>query len=138
MLENVDNFKVIELCRRFDELKDLGYNKEKIIDDVLFDDDFSYCLDEEIYEVYDYWKTNKEYKETHRKFRFYMREVSNDESEFQLVFEIDGKVKNIKTEYSVENCLIDSFDFFHENCEKYLFDGRFDSLDYKLNFQLGM
>jgi hypothetical protein len=55
-----------------------------------------------------------------------------------LVFEIDGKVKDIKTEYCVEDCLIDSYDFFHENCEKYLFDGRCDGLEYNLNFQLGM
>lgn len=73
-----------------------------------------------------------------RKFRFYMEEVSNDGSEFQLVFEIDGKVKDIKTEYSVEDCLIDSYDFFHKNCEKYEFDGRIDGLDFKLDFQLGM
>lgn len=73
-----------------------------------------------------------------RKFKFYMEEVSNDGSEFELVFEIDGKVKDIRIEYSVEDCLIESYDFFYKNCEKYLFDGRVDSLDYKLNFQLGM
>jgi hypothetical protein len=67
-----------------------------------------------------------------------MEEVSNDGSEFELVFEIDGKVKDIRIEYSVEDCLIESYDFFYKNCEKYLFDGRVDSLDYKLNFQLGM
>jgi hypothetical protein len=67
-----------------------------------------------------------------------MEEVSNDGSEFELVFELDGKVKDIRIEYSVEDCLIESYDFFYKNCEKYLFDGRVDSLDYKLNFQLGM
>jgi hypothetical protein len=67
-----------------------------------------------------------------------MEEVSNDGSEFELVFEIDGKVKDVKTEYSVEDCLIDSYEFFHENCEKYEFDGRIDGLDYNLNFSLGM
>lgn len=73
-----------------------------------------------------------------RKFKFYMEEVSNDGSEFQLVFEIDGKVRGVKTEYSVEDCLIDSYEFFRQNCEKYLFDGRIDGLEYNLNFQLGM
>lgn len=73
-----------------------------------------------------------------RKFKFYMEEVSNDGSEFELIFEIDGKIKDIKTEYSVEDCLIESYEFFHKNCEKYLFDGRIDSLDFKLDFQLGM
>ena len=33
-----------------------------------------------------------------RIFKFYMEEVSNDGSEFVLVLEIDGKVKDIKTE----------------------------------------
>ena len=73
-----------------------------------------------------------------RKFKFYMEEVSNDGSEFVLVLEIDGKVKDIKTEYSVEDCLIDSYDFFYKNCGKYKFDGRCASLEYNLNFKLGM
>ena len=72
-----------------------------------------------------------------RKFRFYMEEVSNDGSEFELVFELDGKIKDIKTEYSVDGCLISSYDFFYKNCEKYFFDGRCDSLEYNLNFRLG-
>ena len=71
-----------------------------------------------------------------RKFKFYMKEVSNDGSEFELVFEINGEVKDRKTEYSVEDCLIDSYDFFHENCEKYGFDSRCSSLDFNLNFKL--
>lgn len=73
-----------------------------------------------------------------RKFNFYMEEVSNDGSEFELVFEIDGKVKDIKIECSVEDCLIDSYEFFRENCKKYEFDGRCDGLEYNLNFRLGM
>lgn len=73
-----------------------------------------------------------------RKFKFYMVEVGNDGSEFQLVFELDGKIKDIKTEYCVEECLLDSGDFFTKNCEKYLFDTRIDSLDFNLNFKLGM
>ncbi len=73
-----------------------------------------------------------------RKFRFYMEDVSIDGSEFELIFELDGKVVDRKVEYSVEDCLIDSYDFFYENCEKYLFDGRCDSLDFNLDFKLGM
>jgi hypothetical protein len=67
-----------------------------------------------------------------------MEDVSNDGSEFELIFEIDGKVKDIKTEYSVEDCLINSYDFFYKNCEKYLFDGRCDRLEVDLKFSLGM
>ena len=73
-----------------------------------------------------------------RKFKFYMEDVSSDGSEFELIFEIDGKVKDVKTEYSVEDCLIDSYEFFYKNCEKYLFDGRIDGLDFNLKFSLGM
>jgi hypothetical protein len=61
MLENIDDFKVSEVCRRFDELKDLGYDEEKMIEDVLFDDDFGYCLEEEVYEIYEYWKKDRNY-----------------------------------------------------------------------------
>ena len=73
-----------------------------------------------------------------RKFKMYFVDISNDGSEFELVFEIDGEVKERKTEYSVEDCLIDCYEFFHKNCEKYEFDGRIDGLDFKLDFQLGM
>ena len=73
-----------------------------------------------------------------RKFKFYMEEVSNDGSEFELVFEIDGKVKDVKTEYSIEDCMIGSEEFFRKNCEKYNFDSRFDRLKVSLNFEMGM
>ena len=69
-----------------------------------------------------------------RKFKFYMEEVSNDGSEFELIFEIDGKFVDKKVEYSVEDCLIDSYEFFRENCEKYEFDGRIDSEEVFLPF----
>ena len=71
-------------------------------------------------------------------FRMYVVEVSNDGIEFQLVFELNGKVKDIKTEYSIEDCLIDSEEFFRKNCEKYNFDSRFDRLKVSLNFEMGM
>ena len=73
-----------------------------------------------------------------RKFRMYMEDVSNDGGEFQLVFEIDGKVKDIQTEYCVENCMIESCNFFSRNCEKYEYDTRFDRMEVNLSFQLGI
>lgn len=73
-----------------------------------------------------------------RKFRMYMEDVSNDCSEFELLFEIDGEVVDKRVEYCVEDCLIDSYDFFYMNCERYLFDGRCDSLEVNLDFRLGM
>ena len=73
-----------------------------------------------------------------RKFKFYVEEVSNDGSEFQLIFKIDDRIVDIKTEYCIEDCLIDSYEFFRKNCEKYNFDSRFDSLKVDLSFRMGM
>lgn len=73
-----------------------------------------------------------------RKFRMYCVEVSNDGSEFELRFEIDGEIIDKKVEYCIEDCLIDSEEFFRKNCEKYNFDSRFDSLKVSLNFEMGM
>lgn len=73
-----------------------------------------------------------------RKFKIYVEEVGNDGSEFQLIFKIDDKIKDIKTEYSIEDCLIESYDFFRKNCDKYNFDSRSDKLEINLDFQMGM
>lgn len=73
-----------------------------------------------------------------RKFKMYVEEVSNDGSEFQLLFKVDDKIKDIKTEYSIEDCLIESSEFLRKNCEKYNFDSRFDKLEVNLNFQMGI
>ena len=70
-----------------------------------------------------------------RNFRMYVEEVSNDGSEFELVFKINERVVDIKTEYCIEDCLIDSEEFFRKNCEKYNFDSRFDSLEVDLRFK---
>lgn len=73
-----------------------------------------------------------------RKFRMYVEEVSDDCSEFQLIFKIDDKIKDIKTEYSIEDCLYESYEFLRKNCEKYNFDTRFDKLEVNIDFQMGM
>jgi hypothetical protein len=57
---------------------------------------------------------------------------------FELVFEVDGKVVDRKVEYCVEDCLIDSSTFFSDNCEKNLFDSRFDRIEVELKFIMGM
>jgi hypothetical protein len=70
-----------------------------------------------------------------RSFKLYCVEVGNDGSEFQLVFEINGNIKDIKTEYCFENILISSSEFLSKNCEKYGYDGRFDSFEVNLNYK---
>lgn len=71
-----------------------------------------------------------------RNLRMYIEEVSNDGSEFQLIFKVDDRVVDIKTEYCIEDCLFDSYEFFRKNCEKYDFDSRFDKLEVDLSFRM--
>lgn len=135
MLENIDDFKVSEVCRRFDELKDLGYDEEKMIEDVLFDDDFGYCLEEEVYEIYEYWKKDRNYKETHRKLKMYCVDVSDEGSEFELRFEVNGKIVDRKVEYCMDDVLYDSYEFFKNNCDRVNFDGRFDEFEINISYK---
>ena len=73
-----------------------------------------------------------------RKFRFYVEEAGNDGSEYQLIFTIDDKIKDIQTEYCIRDCLTESDEFVNKNCEKYNFDSRFDGMEITLNFKIGM
>ena len=73
-----------------------------------------------------------------RKFRMYFVEVSNDGSEFELRFECNGEVIDKKVEYSVDDILFVSYEFFKKNCEEVGFDSRFDSLSIELNYKMGM
>lgn len=69
-----------------------------------------------------------------RDFKMYCKEIGNDGSEFELVFEIDGKIVDRQTEFSFQNVLIESEDFLVRNCEKYDYDSRFDSFEVSLNY----
>jgi hypothetical protein len=73
-----------------------------------------------------------------RKFRLFIEEVGNDGSEFRLVFSRDGVWVDFKIEYSIDDCLIDCSEFWKENCEKYEFDSRFDSMEIDLRYMMGM
>lgn len=73
------------------------------------------------------------YKMSKRKFRMYCIDISNDGSEFELRFELNGDIVDKITEYSFDDVLIDSYNFFHQNCEKYRFDGRFDELTIEIS-----
>ena len=72
-----------------------------------------------------------------RKFRMYFEDVSNDSSEFELRFECNGDVVNRKIEYSVDDILFESYNFFKDSCERYGFDSRFDILSIELNYKIG-
>ena len=77
-------------------------------------------------------------KNYRRSFRMYVEEVSNDGSEFELRFEIDGEVVDKITGNCMEDIIIYSYDFFRKNCEENNFDSRFDRLRVSLNFEMGM
>ena len=70
-----------------------------------------------------------------RKLRMYCVEVSNDGSEFELRFEVDGELVDKKVEYCIDDVLSESYEFFRRNCEKYNFDSRFDTLSIELNYK---
>jgi hypothetical protein len=69
-----------------------------------------------------------------RAMKMYCVEVGNDASEFELIFEVDGKIVDRATEYSFDDILITSAAFFKRNCEKVGFDTRFDRLEIKLDY----
>ena len=70
-----------------------------------------------------------------RKLRMYCVEVEEDGSEFELRFEVNGKVVDKITGYCIEDILIYSNDFFRVNCEENNFDSRFDTLSIELNYK---
>ena len=69
-----------------------------------------------------------------RKFKMSCVDVSKDGSEFELRFELNGNIVDKKTEYSFDDVLADSYDFFKENCEKHKIDTRFDKLEIAVTY----
>ena len=70
-----------------------------------------------------------------RKFKMSCVDVSKDGSEFELRFELNGNIVDKKTEYSFDDALIDSYEFFKTNCETYNIDTRFDKLEVEMKHQ---
>lgn len=70
-----------------------------------------------------------------RNLRMYCVEVSNDGSEFELIFEVDGEIIDSRIEYSFDDVLYDSYKFFKECCEKINFDSRFDKFEINLEYK---
>lgn len=71
-----------------------------------------------------------------RNFKIYCKDVSDEGSEFELRFVVDGQIVSTQTTYSFDDVLIISYDFFRENCEKYEYDSRFDELSVDLSYKL--
>ena len=72
-----------------------------------------------------------------RKFKMYCVEVSDDGSEFELRFEIDGEVVDKEVGYCMDDILFMCYNFYNKNCEKYNFDLRSDKLEININYEIG-
>lgn len=136
LLNNIDDFKVRELSKRFDELSSYGYDKEEIIDDVMDDENFGYCLEEEIYEVFEYWKNNKKSNnvKVSREFKMYIEDTRDEDDFLRLKFSIDGKVVDSCEYDNIGDILYVSNEMFNKNCEKYNFNGMIDKLIIDLKY----
>jgi hypothetical protein len=57
-----------------------------------------------------------------------------DDEMISLFFEVDGEIVDSCEEDNIDNILIESYEMFKRNCEKYCFDGRFDKLEIDLKY----
>ena len=57
-MENLKDYEIERLCQRFTELNEF-LTEDEIVDQVLDDFEFGMFMEEEIYEVFEYWKTKK-------------------------------------------------------------------------------
>lgn len=74
-----------------------------------------------------------------RNFRMYIESgIGEYEEMIGLFFEVDGVIVDEVVEDNIENILIESSEVFTRNCEKYLFDGRFDSMEIDMKYIMGM
>jgi hypothetical protein len=74
-----------------------------------------------------------------RNFRMYIESgVGEYEEMIGLFFEVDGVIVDEVVEDNIDNILIESSEVFTRNCEKYLFDSRFDSMEIDMKYVMGM
>ena len=57
-MENLKDYEIERLCQRFNELSEF-LTEDEIVDQVLDDFEFGMFMEEEIYEVFEYWKNKK-------------------------------------------------------------------------------
>ena len=58
--------------------------------------------------------------------------VDGEDGTYDLVFEVNGKIVERQPEGSFENVMIDCYDFFEKNCEKYGVESRVNTLEVTL------
>lgn len=64
-----------------------------------------------------------------RSFKIYCEDVEGDGEGYELVFIVNGIVRDRKECGCFDNVLIDVYDFWYNNLEKYNYDSRFDTLE---------
>ena len=78
-----------------------------------------------------------------RKFRMYSvmgidKDGCVDEEMVSLFFEVNGEIVDSCCEDNIDNILIESIEMYTRNCEKYLFDSRFDRMEIDIKYIMGM
>ena len=74
-----------------------------------------------------------------RKFKMFCIKGINECGEvvddlISLFFEIDGEIVDSCCEDNIGDIMIDSYNMFNRNCEKYNFDGRRDKLEVNMKY----
>lgn len=132
-MRELQSYEVERLEKRFEELES-AVGLENVVDEVMDDFDFGMFMEDEIYDAFENWK-NKNNKKNRRVLKMYCVDVDGDGSEFELRFEIDGKIVDRKTTYCFDDVLYYSHDFFTNNCEKAKYNGMIDLLEINLSYK---
>lgn len=78
-----------------------------------------------------------------RKFKMYNvmgidKDGCVDEYTVSLFFEVDGEIVDSYDSDCIDNILIESYEMFYRNCEKFGFDSRFDRMEIDIKYKMGM
>lgn len=69
-----------------------------------------------------------------KKFKIYCKDLYEDGEGFVLFFEVDGKVEDKLDCGCFDNVLIEVYDFWYSNLEKYNYDDRIDTMETLIRF----
>jgi hypothetical protein len=61
-----------------------------------------------------------------------------DEDMVSIFFEVDREIVDSYDSDCIDNILIESYEMFNRNCEKFGFDSRFDRLEIDMKYEMGM
>lgn len=74
-----------------------------------------------------------------RSFRMYVESGIDEYRDMVgLFFEVDGIIVDEIVEDNINNILIESYEMYKRNCEKYIFDSRFDRMEIDIKYIMGI